>query len=125
VHPVVVVDASAPLDETIESVRVVDPGTVAQALLGHGQRWGADLVEEVAARCDAFFSARAQRPAGRRAAEDDPPEQPAEPATPEGGDQPDGGDMPDVADLLDVALVESMLASPVEEWAVRLHPVQA
>ena len=103
VHPVVVLDAGAPFDEIVDSVRIVDVDEIAHVVLAHGQRWCGDLVAQVVARCEELFSARSDR----RQVDDRATGSPA------------------AADRLDAALVESMLASPVEEWMVRLHPRQA
>ncbi|MEP7764426.1 UvrD-helicase domain-containing protein [Sanguibacter sp. 25GB23B1] len=104
VHPVVVVDADVALDEVVDSVRIIDGKSVACAILAHGQRWSPDLVEQVVGRCEVLFPVRGSASPGV-----------GRPAT--SGLATDG--------TLDVALVESMLASPAEEWMVRLHPTHA
>lgn len=103
VHPVVVLSAATTVDEVVDSVRILDGGSVARAVLASGQRWSSDLVLEVVARCEALFPVQSDDAEAVRLG--DP------------GLDADGA--------LDVALVESMLVGQAEEWMVRLHPAHA
>lgn len=114
VHPVVVFAGRSGIDERVGPVRVVGEKDVLRFIAARGTRLTPNQVDLVLSRALALFP-EVNAPAPVVAAVPEPVVAPAPPTA-----EP----------LLSVeevqsALIEGMLASPIEEWMTFLHPAQA
>jgi superfamily I DNA/RNA helicase len=115
VHSVVVLSGRAGIDERVGPVRIVGEKDVLRLIAARGQRLTPSQVDTVLMRAIALFP-EVNAPAPVNVTLPDPvlPRRPA----------PVQGELIS-ADEVQSALLEGMLASPIEEWMTFLHPSQA
>ena len=115
IHPVVVLHGRTGISETVDSVRVVGEGDALKFIAGHGTRHTPAAVDRILAACLELFPVIGGPLPQVTAVVSAPP-------------APVGlaWDEPLLTEEeIDSALLESVLASPVEEWMAFLHPAQA
>lgn len=136
VHPVVVLHGRAGIDETVATVRVLGEREALSFIAGHGQRHTPAAVDAILARCLTLFpaigpGATAPAPAPERARAHAPvadlPTVPVLPVldAPVLAADPAWSEPLLTEEEIDAALMESLLASPIEDWMAFLHPAQA
>lgn len=115
VHPVVVLHGRTGISEIVDSVRVVGEGDALKFIAGHGARHTPAAVDRILAACLDLFPVIGTPSSAVTAVVPDP-------LLPAGRvwDEPLLTD-----EEIDSALLESVLASPVEDWMAFLHPAQA
>lgn len=116
VHAVVVLAGRSGIDASVEGVRIVGERDVLRLLAAHGQRLSPTQVDAVVARAISFFP-QVGAPAPVVAAVPEP----VLPALREGHVQDALLSCEEVND----ALLEAVLAEPIEQWMSFLHPSQA
>ncbi|MEP7764251.1 UvrD-helicase domain-containing protein [Sanguibacter sp. 25GB23B1] len=115
VHPVVVLHGRQGINEIVDSVRVVGERDALKFIASHGQRHTPVRVDAMLARCLQLFpviGSTVQPPA--------PVAVVPEPVLTEPVDEPLLSE-----EEISSALLDSVLASPVEDWMAFLHPDQA
>lgn len=116
VRGLLVLSGRAGIDETVGGVRIVGERDALRAIAAFGSRLTSSQVEAVLARAMVFFTP-ASAPAPVTATV-------PEPVIPSGPREVDQDALLSIEEV-DAALLEGVLAQPIEEWMSFLHPRQA